>query len=286
MFFGPRFLEDARARTSARGLEPGTAPWSRLVTPESDMARAMEQARATGATGIKLYASLTPDQLRALSQQARKQGLLVWSHSVVFPSGSVEAVAAGVDSLIHAKGMVTVAGLQDIPDDFEAGTRKWMISRDFAAIDPEGPAFRAFYAEMVRRGTILEPALMADGDLAPQPLPHPRAAMRDWACRATAAAHRAGVPISAGTDSVNWKAGVLQRELARLVECGLSPLQAIHSATEVNARALGIDGTHGTVAIGKAADLIAVAGDPAQDIAATNAVRMVMQGGRLVIRPD
>lgn len=285
VFYGPRFLEDPRAQGQAAGLEPGTAPWSRLVTPGLDIGRAMAEARATGATGVKLYASLDADQLVELSREARRYGLLVWTHSVVFPTGTAEALAAGADSLIHAKGMVTVAGTEGIPGDFAAGTRQWMMSRPFAEIDPEGPAFEAVYAEMVRQGTILEPALMADGDLAPQPLPPPRAAMRDWACRATGAAYRAGVSIGAGTDTGRWRPGILQRELARLVECGLTPLDAIHAATSVNARALGMAETHGTVEPGKAADLIVVAGDPARDIAALNDIRVVVQAGRVVVAP-
>lgn len=286
VFYGPPFLEDPRARASAGALEPGTAAWSRLVTPELDIARAMAEARAAGATGVKLYASLSADELASLSREARRHGLLVWTHSVVFPTGTAEAIAAGADSLIHAKGMVTLAGTEGIPGDFAAGTRQWMMSRPFAGIDPEGPSFQAAYAEMARQGTILEPALMADGDLAPQPLPAPRAAMRDWACRATGAAHRAGVAIGAGTDSVRWRPGILQHELARLVECGLTPLDAIRAATSVNARALGMAETHGTVEVGKAADLIVVAGDPSTDIAATNEVRLVMQAGRLAVAPD
>lgn len=286
LFFGPRFLEDPRARVSASGLEPGSAPWSRLVTPELDVAAAMEAARATGATGVKLYASLTAEQLAALSREARRRGLLVWTHSAVFPTGTLEALAAGADTLVHSKGMVTIAGLEGIPDNFDEGTRRWMASRPYSAIDPEGPGFRAAFAEMVRQGTILEPALMADGDRLPQPLPPERAAMRDWACRATGAAHRAGVAIAAGTDSVLLEPFMLQRELQRLVECGLAPLEAIRAATQTNARALGMAETHGTVEVGKAADLIAVAGNPAEDIAATRNVRLVVQAGRPVVVPD
>jgi imidazolonepropionase-like amidohydrolase len=134
---------------------------------------------------------------------------------------------------------------------------------------------------MVRQGTILEPALMADGDLAAQPLAPPRAAMRDWACRATGAAHRAGVVIGAGTDTP-LRPGILQRELARLVECGLSPLEAIRAATHNNARAAGVGDTHGTVEPGKAADLVVVAGNPADRIGDAARVRFVVQAGRLI----
>jgi imidazolonepropionase-like amidohydrolase len=286
VFFGPPFLEDPRARASASGLQPGTAPWSHVVDSDLDIPRAMREAKATGATGVKLYASLTADQLAQLSREARRQGLLVWIHSVVFPTGTLEAIAAGADTLVHAKGMVTIAGIDGMPANFNEGTRQWMVSRPFVQIDPDGPAFRAAYAAMASRGTILEPALIADGDRARQPLPPARAAMRDWACRATGAAYRAGVPIGAGTDSVKLEPFMLQRELERLVECGLAPLDAIRAATQTNARALGMGDTHGTVAVGKAADLIAVSGDPVNDIGATRNVKLVIQAGRVVVAPD
>jgi imidazolonepropionase-like amidohydrolase len=285
-FFGPGFLEDRRSITSAWDLEPGSAAWSRLVTPELDIARAMMEARATGATGVKLYASLTTHQLAELSREARRQGLLVWMHSVIFPTGTLEALAAGVDTLVHAKGMVTIAGLEGIPDNFGEGTRQWMSGRPYSELDPDGPAFRAAYADMVGQGTILEPALMADGERLPGPLPAQLAAVRDWSCRATGAAHRAGVEIAAGTDSAGLDTFDVQREMARLVECGLTPLEAIRAATHVNARALGMADTHGTVEVNKAADLIAVAGDPATDIHATRNIRMVIQTGRLIIAPE
>jgi imidazolonepropionase-like amidohydrolase len=122
---------------------------------------------------------------------------------------------------------------------------------------------------------------MADGDRAREPLEQWRGAMRDWACRATAAAHRAGVTIGAGTDG-RAVAGELQYELGRLVECGLTQLEAIRAATLNNARAIGIESTHGTVEPGKAADLIVVAGNPADEIGATANVRLVMQAGRVI----
>ncbi|HVL29358.1 MAG TPA: amidohydrolase family protein [Sphingomicrobium sp.] len=284
VMFGAGFFEDQRAQTSAAGNRPGESPWSRVVGHDSDIPRVVADARSTGATGLKLYASLSPDLVAKLTSEAHRQGMLVWAHSVIFPAGVDHAVHAGADSIIHAKGMISL-GRSDVPDTFRQGTGVWVQQFDYAATDPEGPPFQALYAEMARRGTILEPALMADGERRPKPLPAWLAAMRDWACRATGAAFRAGVTIGAGTDG-HVIAGELQSELRRLVECGLSPLDALKAATLNNARALGIEKTHGTIEPGKAADLIAVTGNPASDIAAANAVRLVVQAGRIVVRPD
>jgi imidazolonepropionase-like amidohydrolase len=73
--------------------------------------------------------------------------------------------------------------------------------------------------------------------------------------------------------------------MERLVECGLSPIEAIRAATLNNAKALGIEGAYGTVESGKAADLLIVDGDPATDISSVSNVHMVVQGGRIIIGP-
>jgi imidazolonepropionase-like amidohydrolase len=282
VMFGPGFFEDERSQKSAAGTVPGTSPWSRVVTRDSDIAAVVRDAKGTGATALKIYASLTPDLVKALTEEAHRQGMLVWAHTVIFPAGVEHAVEAGADSVIHSKGMISL-GRNDVPDTFRAGTEVWVQQFDYAATDPQSPQFQKLYADMVRRGTILEPALMADGERRPKPLPAWLAAMRDWSCRATRAAHEAGVTIGAGTDG-RLVPGELQSELVRLVECGLSPLDAIRAATLNNAKATGIEKTHGTVEAGKAADLVLVDGNPAEDISATRNVRLVVQRGRVVYR--
>jgi imidazolonepropionase-like amidohydrolase len=161
------------------------------------------------------------------------------------------------------------------------GARAWVPSQDYVGTDVEAAPYTELFREMARRGTLLEPAHMADGDFSPNPLQDWQREMRGWACRVTGAAHRAGVVVSAGTDTLA-RAGALQREMARLVECGLAPLQAIRAATLNNAIALGIEETHGTIARGKVADIIVIAGDPVTDISALNDVMLVMQRGRIV----
>lgn len=96
------------------------------------------------------------------------------------------------------------------------------------------------------------------------------------------AAHKAGVTIAAGTDAGVSKHGNNVRELELYVEHGLTPEEAIVTAT-VNAAALiGMEDELGTVEPGRIADLIAVAGDPLTDISALRNVRVVIQGGRVV----
>jgi imidazolonepropionase-like amidohydrolase len=99
-------------------------------------------------------------------------------------------------------------------------------------------------------------------------------------------AHRAGVRIAAGADSgtpLNFH-GSLLPELTLMVKHGMTPLEAIRSATMTAADCLGLGQALGRVAPGYAADLIAVAGDPAERIEALGDLRLVLVNGRIILR--
>lgn len=94
--------------------------------------------------------------------------------------------------------------------------------------------------------------------------------------------HRAGARIVVGTDSPFTPIGLnTHNELLQEVKAGLTPFEALRTATALPAELLGVGADLGTVEPGKLADLAFVQGDPLEDIRATRAVRMVMQGGRL-----
>lgn len=102
-------------------------------------------------------------------------------------------------------------------------------------------------------------------------------AIRDQVVENYRAAIDAGLRISLGTDAQH---GEMAYELEFLVdELGMNPLDAIRIATHDNATAYGIDGDRGTLAPGKRADIIAVAGDPSSDIHAMRNITYVMKGG-------
>ena len=146
---------------------------------------------------------------------------------------------------------------------------------------------------MKEKGTWLVPTLLAGEFVTKGPgaatLPP---AVREKAAAAMAErsttfkkALAAGVKVAFGTDSGVSPHGVNAQEFALLVEHGMSPRAALVAATLDAAKALGREAELGSLEPGKAADVVAVAGDPFADIHATEKVVFVMKGGEVVKRP-
>jgi len=98
---------------------------------------------------------------------------------------------------------------------------------------------------------------------------------------ARAKAFKAGVKFAFGTDAGVYPHGLNARELALLVKMGMTPLQALQTATVNAADALGWSDRVGAIEPGKWADLIAVAGNPLQDISTLEHVKFVMKAGEV-----
>ncbi|MEI6106608.1 MAG: amidohydrolase family protein [Opitutae bacterium] len=125
---------------------------------------------------------------------------------------------------------------------------------------------------MKEHGVALVPTLAATGD-------------RPGAKESFQAAQTAGVTIASGSDVGVFAHGDNARELEKMIEFGLTPLAALQSATSVDARVLHLENKVGRVAPGLLADLIAVEGDPMQDITALRHVEFVMKGGQIYKSP-
>jgi imidazolonepropionase-like amidohydrolase len=98
---------------------------------------------------------------------------------------------------------------------------------------------------------------------------------------------KAGVKLAMGSDEVHMMFGQNTRELGFFVWAGMTSLDALKAATVHGAEVLGLADRIGRVAPGYFADIIAVDGDPATDIAAvTSRVRWVMKGGAVVIKDE
>ncbi len=95
---------------------------------------------------------------------------------------------------------------------------------------------------------------------------------------------KAGVRIAYGTDSGIYPHGLNARQFPYMVRYGMTPMQAIQSATLVAAELMGWEDRVGTIEPGRFADLVAVDGDPLEDIGRLTDVSFVMKGGRIVKR--
>ena len=84
---GPSFFkEDVRAQDASKGEPLGFAPWMQAITAKTDIPLAVAEAKGTGAAGIKLYANLPAALVAAITAEAHRQGLRVWTHATIFPA--------------------------------------------------------------------------------------------------------------------------------------------------------------------------------------------------------
>jgi len=202
--------------------------------------------------------AFSPEELSAAVDEANRHGVPVAAHAHA-AEGIQQAVRAGVRSIEH-------------------GT----------FIDAE--AIRL----MVERGTFLVPTIyigdyFAGGDELLAQEKNDDYVKNDRAkfLAAIGRAHEAGVKIGVGVDLGGYGVDpkVFAREFAVLHEAGLTPMEAIQAGTRVNAELLRWEDRLGTIEPGKLADVIAVAGNPLDDLAALEDVSFVMIGGAVVKRP-
>lgn len=191
-------------------------------------------------------------------EEAHKSGRRVAAHAY-----SVEAISnaldAGVDSIEHGSflDLPTAERMRD------KGTYLVPTMSVYAAMAEEGPALGV--PDYIARKTaeVLEAS---------------REAFR--------LARELGVRIAAGTDcgAPGHPHGTLHRELELMVEAGAGPVESLRYGTSGAAGLLGLGGELGALEPGKRADLLAVDGDPLEDITALRDVRMVVRNGETLSR--
>jgi imidazolonepropionase-like amidohydrolase len=288
---GPSFFNDPRTIASAHGGRPGELAWMKAVTPSTDLKIAVREAKATGATAIKIYADLPGDLVRKITTEAHRQGMKVWSHSTVFPATATDAVDAGVDVISHAIYLYWAA----IPSPPEHYSDRVPPRSAYDSVPPDGPFMQDLFAKMKAQNTVFDATLsiLPRFEAARGPsfgLVDPKRAAQ-WAYDATKAAHVAGVTICAGTDGMMPSASPdslpgLHGEMELLVtRAGLTPLEAITAATLNSAMAIGASSTIGSIVEGKLADLVVLDASPLADIRNTRRIAFVVRGGTIVRRP-
>lgn len=220
------------------------------------------------------------------SVKARKEAL---------PMGGLEALALDDEALASLDESLLIRLADAIRDAGAYVTPNLVAPRSLAgaAIDPESPCFTG-YPDSVMRGVRSHLAAMRSDErmrLYASSVEKADATNR----RLATLLHEAGVAFLAGTDSM-FMHGVIETlvpfgtglhdELELLVGIGLTPLEALRSATINPARSLGIDADFGNVAQGKVADLTLLAADPLEDIAAARSPEAVIIGGRYYDRSE
>jgi imidazolonepropionase-like amidohydrolase len=193
----------------------------------------------------------TEEELRAIVEEAARHDLKVAAHAHG-TEGIRAAVRAGVASIEHG----SILDDEAISMMKERGT--WLVPTTYltSRIDLEA----------------LPPGIRAKAeDVIPRAVENLRRAVA------------AGVPIAFGTDAAVFPHGENAGEFAALVDRGMDPLAAIRTATLNGAELLGVD-DRGAIAPGRLADLIAVRGNPLEDVRVLQNVRFVMLGGKVVSR--
>ncbi|HWA61044.1 MAG TPA: amidohydrolase family protein [Caulobacteraceae bacterium] len=257
----------------ANGLDPElTHPgWSDVVIDSPEAARRTVRAlRRQGVDLIKIMPSggvlsigddpslqlMADDEIKAVVDTAHALGLKVAAH-VHGRDAINHAIELGVDSIEHGS----------------------------YADASSYPLFKA-------HGTYLVPTLLVGQTVYDIAKAHPEQLNPSSAAKALTIApllqqnlgnaYRAGVKIAFGTDQGLAPHGTNAREFALMVKAGMSPIDAIWAATANAADLIGDTRDIGSVAPGRYADLVAVAGDPLADITELERVRFVMKGGAVV----
>jgi len=273
---GPAFFTDPRVIASSRGYKPGDAPWNRMITADTDLVRAVAEAKGAGARAIKLYAALDAATVARIGAEAARQDIRLVAHATTFPAKPSDLIAAGVKLLAHTPYLVW-EGSAPSPD-FPKRARG-----DFAGVPADGPVMTRLLQSMKEKGVALNPTLwiFAEG-----PAKDDLAALRTpWMNAVTKRAQELGVTLSAGTDSMiqgNDPLPMLHKELEAEVAAGLTPMEALVSATRGAARGIGIDGVRGTLEVGRSADIVLTEANPADDIRNSRRIRYVIKDGRMV----
>jgi len=287
----------------------GLAPQMHTLTGPEDAGRMVDYWAEEGVTSFKAYMSIKPDELKAAIDHSHAKGLRITGHLCAV--GFREAAALGIDNLEHGIIVDTefypgkkagVCPAQEAEQyfakslDIESAPVQEMI-RDLVTHHVAVTSTLAVFEVSVVNRPPMEREARAEKMLTPDAWTA-YLRIRDYIAQenspndATELSKemrferdfvKAGGLLMAGCDPTSF-GGVLpgygdQRELELLVEAGFTPVEAIHIATENGAIFLSEDSTIGTVAAGKAADLVVIAGNPAERIDDVENVETVFKDG-------
>lgn len=289
------------------GPGPGHTKMSQVVQTPDEGRQAVDELVEAGVDQIKLYTLLDWPTFQAILQQSQTHGKFTLAHMQNLVDAR-SAVVAGLNEIEHCSGCAEAM----YPERALAG-ESWR--KLYADLEPsrlhdlvdcllEHKVWMAVtrviwykIAWEMDHPNWEDPQLM----YAPRPLVawwmslnqsnRPRQERLDWAKALgamqifTATLIERGVKVIAGSDApfgFVMPGFGLHDELQLLVECGMSPTEAILAATEYAAQAIQVDDDRGTIEVGKRADFVIVDGDPTQHLRALRQVWRTVRGGQFI----
>jgi imidazolonepropionase-like amidohydrolase len=306
---GELIAPDGKVAVIIDRKDPLAAQGALTVSSVEETIAAVRKVKAAGLSGVKFYTSMTPEWIAPAAAEAHRLGLHVNGH---IPAGMrpIEAVRAGYDEITHINFIMMQAMPQHVVDKANTAARLEGPAKYGKDVDLDSPEMRAFYAELAKRKTIIDPTLVvwegsltSDGSaISPAYAPYaaisPASVARGWKIagyplfdgltrddfRASFAKmggvisrlHKAGVPIVAGTDGYGME---LVRELELYQQVGMTNAEALQTATIVPARMNGMADRFGSIEPGKVASMILVDGDASKEMGALRRVATVFLDG-------
>jgi imidazolonepropionase-like amidohydrolase len=291
---GPRMLV---ASPIIDGPQP-VWPTSIVARNEDEGRKAVRNAKQWGADFVKVYSLLPRDAYFAIADEAKRQGLTFVGHvpSSVSPAEASDAGQKSIEHLTGIRARAVAMALETDNDQKSADlfarfmkNETWQcptltVRRSNAYLGDEnfGRDQRLkFIPPRIRERWGQRIANRNEGNFANAKKNFQRE------LEIVGAMQKAGVPLLAGTDTGNpfcFPGFSLHDELALLVIAGLTPVEALRSATLNPAKFLGLDKTLGTIEQGKIADLVLLDANPLEDVRNTQKINAVVSNGRLFDR--
>lgn len=277
------------------GIIDGSGPMALGVinaTTKEEAIAAVQLYKQNGFVQIKIYSSVKPEIVKAIADEAHRQGLTVTGH---VPEGmnALQAIDSGMNAINHAQyiyAMLKKNAAREVDWSDSANQRMLtQLQQSKAVIDPTIGVYELFLRPLDEDIKRIEPAF----ETLPAPLkslfehtglPADRAKnfkpMFESMRALVKVMHDKGITFVAGTD-MGFPGYSLARELELYVEAGLTPLEAIRTATIIPARVMGVDGVRGSIEVGKVADLVIVEGNPLENIRNIRNVKWVVKDGQV-----
>lgn len=271
-------MKDSRIKISTPSkYDLGEAPWMRMVDKNSDIPQIIKEAKDCGATGIKMYAYLSAELVKKLSDEAKKQNMKVWAHWEVYPATAEDVIRSGTDVVSHVYFLLT-------PPNWKYKDGSKTLDAIYANPDRNISLFNI----MRNNNVYLDPTIVVAREMFSSNPDKKRVDELNMAIyKIVKEAYDEGVKIIAGTDIFLPKNESdklpLHEEIEFLVtKVGLSPIDALRSATIYNCEVLGIDNTHGTIESGKTANLVVLTENPLINISNIEKVKFVLKNGIII----